>query len=129
MLWFATKGGGVSRFDGQIFQILTRQDGLGSNVVWSISQGHDEVWLGTDAGVTRYRPPPRTPPRVALTAVVADQRYTGVSELSIPSTVSLTAFEFAGYSFKTRPGGIVFRYRLNGYDVDWRVTRPAAGGV
>ena len=40
----------------------------------------------------------------------------------MPASVELVVFEFHGMSFRTRPGGMVYRYQLNGYD-DWRTTR------
>ena len=122
-LWFGTQSGGVSRYDGKTFQTLTHQDGLASNVVTSIIQDRDGVlWFGTDGGLTRYRPPAPLPPPVFIDAVVAERRYEKVSTLAIPSTVKLTAFEFRGMSFKTRPEAMVYRYRLQGYDKDWRTT-------
>ena len=124
VLWFGTQGRGVSRYDGQTFQTLTRQDGLWSNAVFAIVRDRSGVlWFGTTGGMTRYQMPKPAPPPVTIDAVVADRRYAGVTDLSIPSNISLAAFEFAGYSFKTRPGGIVYRYRLVGYDGQWKTTR------
>ena len=123
-LWFGTEGGGVSCYDGQTFQTLTRWDGLGSNVVTSIVEDRSGVlWFGTTAGVTRFLRPVPASPSVAIEAVVAGKRYTGVDTLAIPSTVQFISFEFAGFSFKTRPDGMVYRYRLRGYDEDWKTTR------
>jgi len=34
----------------------------------------------------------------------------------------LTAFEFFGINFKTRPGAMVYRYRLRGCGEDWHAT-------
>jgi len=123
VLWIGTQGGGVSRYNGRTFQALTRQDGLGSNTVWDLAPGDDEIWLATSAGVTRFEPQPLASPRVAVTAVVADRRYLDEPTVTIPSTVSLTAFEFSGYSFKTQPGAMEYRYRLAGHDDEWHTTR------
>ena len=122
-LWFSTNGG-VSRYDGQTFQTLTRQDGLASNGVYSIFQDREGyLWFGTLGGdVTRYRPPAPLPPPAFIDAVVADRRYEKVSDLAIPSSIKMTAFEFHAMSFKTRPDGMVYRYRLKGYDKDWKTT-------
>jgi len=73
--------------------------------------------------LTRFRPPPPAPPPVSIDAVVADRRYAGAAELSIPSSIGLVAFEFRGMSFKTRPEAMVYRYRLKGYDEGWKNTR------
>ncbi len=123
-LWFTTGGGGVSRYDGKTFQNITRKDGLVSNYVWTgFEDSNGDLWFGTTDGVTRYRPPTPFPPPVFIDAVVADHRYEGVPELAFPSTVGLTSFEFHGMSFKTRPDGMVYRYRLKGYEQDWKTTR------
>ena len=43
--------------------------------------------------------------------------------MSVPSSIALLAFEFSAPSLKTRPGQIVYRYRLEGYESDWRMSR------
>jgi ligand-binding sensor domain-containing protein len=54
-LWFATRGGGVSRYDGKTFVTFTEKDGLASNWVNAIHQDPNGVmWFGTSAGVSRY---------------------------------------------------------------------------
>ena len=58
-----------------------------------------------------------------IEAVVADRRYTGVAEVSFPSNTKLVAFEFRGFSLKTRQDRMTYRYRLEGYDADWQTTR------
>ncbi|MDA0746069.1 MAG: ATP-binding protein [bacterium] len=126
--WFGLWQAGVSRFDGQVFQTLMKQDGLSDNGVRVVLQDREgDFWFGTHNGITRYRPPAPSPPRVSITAVVANRRFNrrfeNVSAFSISSAVGLTTFEFRGMSFKTRPGGMVFRYRLKGYDDTWRITR------
>ena len=123
-LWFGTSGG-MSRYDGKSFQRLTHRDGLAGywvNLNAMIQDREGQIWVGTGHGVTRYRKPPPTPPPAFIDAVVADRRYEGSSEISISSRVRLTAFEFHGRSFKTRPDGMVYRYRLKGYDKDWKNT-------
>ena len=124
VLWFPTEGGGVSSYDGRVFQTLARQDGLGSNTVHSIAMDKSGLlWFGTAAGVTRYRPPAPATPGVTIEGVVADKRHAGVDTLSIPSAVDLLSFEFTGFSLKTRSDGMLYRYRLLGLDPEWRTTR------
>ena len=54
-LWFATNGGGVSRYDGESFTTFTTADGLASDKVSSILQADDGVlWFGTMGGVSYY---------------------------------------------------------------------------
>jgi signal transduction histidine kinase/CheY-like chemotaxis protein/streptogramin lyase len=123
-LWIGTDGGGVSRFDGRLFQNLTREDGLASNVALSLILDRDGgLWIGSNQGLTRYRGQPSPPIPVFVDAVVADRRYPKAGEVAIPSSAGLTAFEFRGLSFKTRPGQLLYLYRLAGFDREWRQTR------
>ena len=54
-LWFATFGGGISRFDGT-WQSFTTQDGLADDLVWAIFETADgDLWIRTlGAGVSRF---------------------------------------------------------------------------
>ena len=55
VMWFATEGGGVSRYDGKEFVNFTIKDGLLHNWVFAIHQDPDGVfWFGTRGGVSRY---------------------------------------------------------------------------
>ncbi|MBI2505480.1 MAG: sigma 54-interacting transcriptional regulator, partial [Candidatus Latescibacteria bacterium] len=122
-LWFGTQGGGVSRFDGQVFQTLSTQDGLVNNVVQEIRPAEGgEVWLATEGGLVRYRPG-RIAPKVRLKAVVADRAYAPDESISVSSAQTRVSFEFHGRSFTSRPDRLVYRYRLEGHDPDWQVTR------
>jgi len=123
-LWFGTDGGGAIRTDGRTFQSLTRDDGLAGNVIRSIVEDEQgNIWLGCSGGLSRYTSPPATAPPVFLDAVVADQRYDSPEAVSVASSSAFIAFEFHGQSHKTRPGAMVYRYRLVGFDDEWRVTR------
>ncbi len=122
-IWIGTRGGGVTRFDGQVFQTLTTDDGLASNIVNDITEdqrGH--IWFSTAKGATRYIQPQPMPPSITITGVVADQRYADLATLSIPNTTNLVTFEFDGVNLKTRPESMVYRYRLEGFDDEWRHT-------
>lgn len=123
-MWFGTEGGGVSRFDGETFQTLTRRDGLGSNTVKEILQDKEgRIWFATGNGATVYGQPSVFPPKVSIQSVVADQNYKADGDVTLPSTANVITISFRGMSFKTRPGGMVYRYRLKGYDDAWRFTR------
>ncbi|MFI5150967.1 MAG: two-component regulator propeller domain-containing protein, partial [Bacteroidia bacterium] len=50
-LWFATNGGGISRYDGEAFKTYTTVQGLSNNRVFSITEDkEDKLWLGTNGG-------------------------------------------------------------------------------
>jgi ligand-binding sensor domain-containing protein len=54
-MWVGTWGAGVSRFDGLRWHNLTTQEGLASNIVFSLIQDQDGVfWFGTQKGLSRY---------------------------------------------------------------------------
>jgi ligand-binding sensor domain-containing protein/serine phosphatase RsbU (regulator of sigma subunit) len=123
VLWFGTDGGGISLYDGKVFQSLTEEDGLASNVVMCILEDVDgKVWVGTNKGVTAFHRPDEIPPEVTISAVVAGSRLAG-PEVSFTSRERLIGFEFQGTSLKTRPGNLVYRYRLEGLDTEWRLTK------
>ena len=123
-MWIGTDGGGISRFDGKVFQNLTGEDGLASNLALCMIQDQEgHLWICSGRGLTRFRPPPPTPFPVFVDAVVADGRYPGMEEVTLPANVGLVAFEFRAMSFKTRPDQVVYLYRLRGYDDEWRQTR------
>jgi ligand-binding sensor domain-containing protein/signal transduction histidine kinase len=54
-IWFATAGGGVSRFDGQSFTNYTSAQGLVNNAVWCIVEDKKgNIWFGTRGGVSKF---------------------------------------------------------------------------
>ena len=55
-LWFATGGGGVTRYDGQSFSTFNTAQGLAHDTVWSITEDKKgNLWFGTGGGgVSRY---------------------------------------------------------------------------
>jgi signal transduction histidine kinase len=121
-LWFATWGG-INRYDGEVFQTLDRQDGMASHAVMAATQDRqNRLWFGTQNGVTCYRPPAPSPSPIFIRAVVADRRYTQRDEVVIPASAGLIACEFHGINFKTRPGAMVYRHRLQGLEEAWQMT-------
>lgn len=123
-LWMGTRGGGITRFDGEVFQTLTTRDGLASNIVNDIAEDRNgHLWFSTTKGATRYIQPEPIPPSIAITEVVADQRYTDISTLSVSAVVDVVRIEFDGINLKTRPEAMVYRYRLKGHIDAWTNTR------
>ncbi|MBT4500833.1 MAG: SpoIIE family protein phosphatase [Gemmatimonadetes bacterium] len=123
-MWFGTQRSGVSRFDGRVFQTLTPEDGLAGGGVRGVYQdGEGQYWFATDQGISRFCPPEAVPPAIFLDGVMADRRYRQTDKVSLPSNLGLVAFEFHAVSLKTRPGAMIFRYRLRGFEDDWSTTR------
>ncbi|MCZ6635737.1 MAG: sigma 54-interacting transcriptional regulator, partial [bacterium] len=122
-LWFGTQNG-VWRYDGKVFQNMLEQDGLSGNAVSAIFQDRDgTLWFGTNKGVSRFDQPTPVSPSVVIESIIADRRHQAEDNVVIPDSTSLFVIEYHGISFKTRPGGLVFRYRLKGYDQQWYTTR------
>ena len=54
-VWFATLGGGISRFDGIEWETFDRSAGLPSNYVWSLfPDGQNGIWAGTREGIAYF---------------------------------------------------------------------------
>ncbi|MGH7484067.1 MAG: two-component regulator propeller domain-containing protein, partial [bacterium] len=66
-IWLAEFGDGIGMIKGNEVRSFTTAEGLGSNSASTILVDHSgAVWIGTDAGVTRYRPD-RVAPRTVVT--------------------------------------------------------------
>lgn len=124
-LLFATQGGGVSLWDGEIFQTLTAQDGLSCDAVRDLLEDRQGAyWFATEYGLTQYRAGSQ-PPTLRLTEVLADRQYDLTRPIAIPVSHPFVRFGFAAASLTHRGAAMVYRYRLEGKDADWQVTRDA----
>ena len=120
-IWIGANGG-VGRFDGEVVQTLLPRDGLASRSAGTfLEDGDGRIWIGGRGGLTRYEPEP-TPPAVLLTDVMADRPHGPQTAVRIPSTQRFLAFDYRGVSLKTRPEGMVYRYRLGGPEAPWQTT-------
>ncbi len=55
VLWIATRGGGVVRYENGTFEALTTKEGLLSDEAWTLFQSNDlSIWIGTKNGLNRY---------------------------------------------------------------------------
>ena len=54
-LWFATLGGGLSKFNGLTFENITIRDGLASNYVRDVTADRNgNIWAATATGISKY---------------------------------------------------------------------------
>jgi ligand-binding sensor domain-containing protein/signal transduction histidine kinase len=55
-IWFSTRGGGVSRYNGKSFTNFTTEQGLVNNTIWSsIKDKKGNLWFGAqDGGISRF---------------------------------------------------------------------------
>jgi hypothetical protein len=125
-LWFGTWKG-VSRWDGEGFKTL---EGLEANVRSIAEDQQGNLGFGTySKGVCRYDGQRftafTTEERLVhdLLRVVADRQYEEVERIALPASQQWIAFEFRGRSYKTGRDQMVYVYRLEGHDPEWRWTR------
>ena len=116
-LWLGTDRG-VAHYDGQLFQTINSPH-IGP--VCRILEARDGTfYFGTVLGTfIRYRQQ-KTPPRIRLLCVIADQDYENLEEVIVSTTDQHVIFEYKGLSFFTHPRNMLYVYRLKGYDTDWQ---------
>ncbi|MEW8396978.1 MAG: two-component regulator propeller domain-containing protein, partial [Candidatus Thiodiazotropha sp.] len=55
IVWCGTWGGGLARFDGEVWSYFTTRDGLPDNHVFMLEPGEKgELWIGTGKGLARF---------------------------------------------------------------------------
>ncbi|MBL4755513.1 MAG: PAS domain S-box protein [Flavobacteriales bacterium] len=55
VIWIASNGGGVTRFDGQTFTVYTTENGLADNKVNKIFEDNEhQLWICTAKGVSKW---------------------------------------------------------------------------
>ncbi|MBK8001256.1 MAG: hypothetical protein IPK15_21745 [Verrucomicrobia bacterium] len=134
-LWIATDGAGLVRYRDGAFAVLTRKDGLDSDVVTALAEDREGgIWIGTAAGMNRWLDGRFVPQRVtqgfapstvpvvavdssgALWAVMANQLLTLTNGVALqrpaaaePSSFSSVLAAAAGRS------GLVWFGGANGY--------------
>ena len=54
-IWIGTYGGGINKYDGNLFTYFTQNEGLAGNEVSSILQDQDgRIWFGSDGGINLF---------------------------------------------------------------------------
>ena len=125
VLWIGTEGGGVCCYDGKIIQVIEIPGDPARNVIHAIySDGHGSLWFATEGGLIRYDPR-QIQPEIAIKEIVADDVYTGLKEVQFPTTVGRIGFQFGAKSIIEHVSYLVYRYRLEGYDLEWKQTKEA----
>ena len=116
-LWLGTDGG-VAHYNGQLFQTINSPH-IGS-VLRVLEDRNENFWFGTVQNtLVRYRQQ-KTPPRIRLLSVTADQDYENLEEVIVSTTDQHVIFEYKGLSFSTHPSDMLYVYHLKGYDSDWQ---------
>jgi len=123
---FATFGGGLSIYDGLLVQTLDAEDGLADDFVSGVIEDtRGDIWVGTNRGLTRYRPR-HTPPLVRITRVVTTLSVQHPKVVSVSSTQDLVTVYFEGRTLKAMGRDLAYVYRLRGHEDDWGTTRDGS---
>ena len=121
-VWLGTEGGGACHFDGEILQVWQIADDPALNVVHAACEdGEGRMWLGTAGGLVRIEPR-RVTPSVEVTSIQADIEFPHPTTIQFPTTVGRLTMRFRGISPQEWSAYLVYRYKLDGYDGDWRQT-------
>lgn len=57
LMWFGTNGGGITKFDGKFFEVISDKEGLADNVVFCMAKDHKgRILIGTNNGLSVYDP-------------------------------------------------------------------------
>jgi diguanylate cyclase (GGDEF)-like protein len=127
-LWVGTERG-VDMWDGSRWSHYDMSDGLtwdDCNLNAFAEDPDGAVWIGTAAGLSRFKPRPRSSPDTPLEVVFTKLSVgtTEVSGMRTPSFGSYSNSLIARYSALNAPreNGVVFRYRLVGANSSWTET-------
>ena len=124
-IWLATQGG-LKVYDGFAAQTLTTTDGIPDFWCGGVicDQRDDGLYFISGMKVARYRPGV-SPPPVKIIGVSTDKEHPTVSDVRFISSQQFLEFAFHGTSFKTRSEEMLYRYRLRGYEDEWKLTDTA----
>ncbi len=94
------------------------------NALWADAQGH--VWMGTQNGILKaaaYKDRVMDDPQPSITGVsVFLQPIDFSSNASFVHDQNYFLFNFIGLWY-TNPESVRYRYRLDGFDLEWKVTK------
>jgi signal transduction histidine kinase/ligand-binding sensor domain-containing protein len=125
--WFGTEDG-VIKWDGNgKTRLFTKGNGLSgmeSNRAALINDSFGNVWIGTESGMTCYRPEfdnNEIPvPKIILSSAedIEGNKYPLSQNISLKSKIRTLIFNFRGISYYNE-NFIQYKIKLEGFDVDW----------
>ena len=114
-IWFATRGGGTVRYDGEIFHNRTTKNGWAHNNISKILESSDrDIWFATERGVTQYTPMRGGLPECRIITLEADKPYTDFSSSLVLPTRGTKIFNVRGISPLRE--GLSYEFKLIGLD-------------
>jgi len=131
-LWFGLDNG-VIRWDGKKAVRYSTMDGLAgqeTNRAGGMVDSKGRLWIGTDRGVSMYNSSMEysegvsPPPKVRLLTLQTPSEIIslpGQKKIELPYKDNNITFSFRAVSFLDEKS-IRYRYKLDGYDSEWRET-------
>jgi signal transduction histidine kinase/ligand-binding sensor domain-containing protein/CheY-like chemotaxis protein len=112
VLWFATDSG-LYLYDGITWSSLDQEDGLpaGSILFCVIQDQKGDYWIGSDKGLTRYRPSRKKLAAPGL-IVKTDSEHRSTDEIPAINAGQLVGFRFDTVDFKTQPLRRSYRWAI-----------------
>ncbi len=104
-LWFGTRGGGITIYNGIEFKILTTKDGLSNNYINCIERGPDStIWIGTNNGVSYIKDNIIHALKMDQKVIVRDMYFTEDGTLLAASDLGILVLnkEFIHFQEKTK---------------------------
>ncbi|MHC1769125.1 MAG: two-component regulator propeller domain-containing protein [Verrucomicrobiia bacterium] len=117
-VWMGTAHRGVAVYGPElnVFQRFSWHESFGQNKVNAvIGDKEGNLWFGTDAGLTRYRPRTNAP-AVRLTGVTVDGQDQPPGDLNLRGRPRRVVFAFKGVSLRTHPTDMAYLCRLAGFE-------------
>lgn len=125
-LLIGTDGGGVCAFDGEVLQVVEISAEPAYGVIHAIVEDRrGRIWFGTEGGLVRYLPR-RAGPHLELGVGIGRRTFPTSGPIAVPGTVERVSFRLMGKATAGRNPSLVYRYRLNGVDPGWRLTRTSS---
>ena len=114
-IWFATRGGGAVRYDGETFHSRTTKNGWAHNNISKILESSEkDIWFATEGGVTQYTPARGGLPECRIISLEADKPYSDFSSSLVLPARGTKIFNIRGLSSLRE--GLSFQFKLIGLD-------------
>ena len=114
-IWFATRGGGAVRYDGETFHSRTTKNGWAHNNISKILESSEkDIWFATEGGVTQYTPARGGLPECRIISLEADKAYSDFSSSLVLPTRGAKTFNIRGLSSLRE--GLSYQFKLIGLD-------------
>lgn len=127
-LWVGTNKGlnKINLETGKVEAQYTMANGLPSDIINAVSVQRSTVWVGTPGGLTFFKEQDIV--NNSICNLVMERIIVSGFSVDTGNNLNLNwrqnniSFEFSGISMKAA-GDIIYRYRLNGLDDEWKETK------